>query len=327
MTAIAAPAPSLHDNVRAWQAANPPFLNQGIATVLSNGFGKRDLAVFYRTDMGTRYLMFTTVPEAYRRIAAAVSTLGVAINVFLDDIADQRGDEGLIRQAQAWMLHGVRPEAEGLRPLILLWESYLEQITQSPNFQAYRDLLFAEWGNLINAMLYSVQVNAPGPCPYSLAHSIQMCSPNMHHAIKHVVDICYSPEWDPAHTVPAMELASTAQVVTRIGNWTKSWQQELRVNRDITSGVFAVAVDWGLYTRSQLLDPALPAETVIETILAGEHPILKLNAVDYLYRLAQERIDAIAANPGCDAFIERPVYTQALQQVIKDQAAGKDESR
>ena len=153
-----------------------------------------------------------------------------------------------------------------------------------------------------------------------------MLAPNMHHAIKHVVDICFSPEWDPAHTERALELAATAQVVTRIGNWTKSWQQELLVNRDITSGVFAVAVDWGPYTRSQLLDRALAPETVIETILAYTHPTLGLNAVDTLYQLAQARIDAIAAQPLYDDFIQRPVYVQALQQVIKDQAAGKNES-
>jgi hypothetical protein len=46
---------------------------------------------------------------------------------------------------------------------------------------------------LLRAMLYSTQLNAPGPCPYNLAHSIEMCAPNMHHAIKHVVDICIPP--------------------------------------------------------------------------------------------------------------------------------------
>ena len=327
MCAIAVSNPIPLTPIQAWQRDNPPFLNQGIAAVLSHGFGKRDLEVFYRTDMGTRYLMFTTVPAEHRPIAAALSSLGVAINVFLDDIADQRGDERLIGQARAWMLDGVRPEAEDLQTLVLLWEMYQEQVRQSPNYPRFRDLLRAEWGNLLGAMQYSVEANSGRPCPYNLAHSIQMLAPNMHHAIKHVVDICYSPGWDDALTAPALALATTAQVVTRIGNWTKSWQQELRVNRDITSGVFAVAVDWGLYTRRQLLDAAIPAETVIETIQAYAHPALRLNAVDYLYRLAHERIDAIAAQPRYDSFIQRPVYAQALQQVIKDQAAGSNESR
>jgi len=327
MTLDAAIDPVPQDPIQLWRQTIPAFLDQAITTVLSQGFGKRDLAVFHRTYLGTQYVMFTTVPEEYRRIAAAVSSTGVAINVFLDDIADQRGDELLIRQAQAWMLDGVRPDARDLRPLIDVWESYLEQITRSPNYQPYRDLLFAEWANLLGAMLYSTQVNAPGPCPYNLAHSIKMCAPNMHHAIKHVVDICYSPRWDPALTERAMELAHTAQVVTRIGNWNKSWQQELRVNRDITSGVFAVAVDWGLYTREQLIDRAIPADGIINRILSYTHPTLKLDAVAYLYQLAQERIDAIAAQPLYDAFIHRPTYTQGLQQVITDQAAGKDESR
>ncbi len=327
MTLNAAIDPAPQDSIQLWRQTIPPFLDQAITTVLSQGFGKRDLAVFYRTYMGTQYVMFTTVPEAYRPVAAAVSSLGVAINVFLDDIADQRGDALLIRQAQAWMLEGVRPDAPGLRPLIDLWETYLGQITQSPNYAASRDLLLAEWANLLRAMLYSTQVNAPGPCPYSLAHSIEMCAPNMHHAIKHVVDICYSPDWDPALTARAMELAYTAQVVTRIGNWNKSWQQELRVCRDITSGVFAVAVDWGLYTREQLIDRAIPADEIIDRILSYSHPVIGMDAVAYLYQLAQERIDAIAAQPMYDAFIQRPTYAQGLQQVIADQAAGKDESR
>ena len=160
------------DAVQRWQQDNPPFLNRGIAAVLTQGFGKRDLEVFYRTDMGTRYLMFTTVPAVHRPLAAALSSLGVAINVFLDDIADQRGDEALIRQARAWMLEGVRPAAAGLAPLIEIWESYLEQIATSPNFPAYQGLLLAEWGKLLDAMRYSVQVNSAAPCPYTLSHSI-----------------------------------------------------------------------------------------------------------------------------------------------------------
>ena len=88
--------------------------------------------------MGTRYLMFTTVPAAHRPLAAALSSLGVAINVFLDDIADQRGDEALIRQARAWMLEGVRPESAGLAPLIQIWESYLAHITPSPTSRPTR---------------------------------------------------------------------------------------------------------------------------------------------------------------------------------------------
>ena len=313
--------------MRRWQSANPPYLNRAIAAVLNQGFGKRDLEVFYRTDMGTRYLTFTTVPADFRASAAALSTLGVAINVFLDDIADQRGDGALIAQAARWMLEGVRPAAPALAPLIMLWDTYLAQITLSPNFADYHGLLRAEWRNLLNAMAHSVQINAPGAYPYSLANSIRWLSPNMHHAVKHVVDICYSPAWDAALTERATDLAATAQVVTRIGNWTKSWQQELRVNRDITSGVFAVAVDWGLFTREQLLDPAYAAETIITEIETYTHPTYGVNAVDYLYQLAQARIDAIAAQPDYDSFIERRAYTQALQQVIADQAAGRDESR
>jgi hypothetical protein len=69
------------------------------------------------------------------------------------------------------------------------------------------------------------------------------------------------------------------------------------------------------------------ADGIIERILSYTHPTLGLDAVAYLYQMAQERIDAIAAQPLYDAFIHRPTYAQGLQQVIADQAAGKDESR
>ena len=153
-----------------------------------------------------------------------------------------------------------------------------------------------------------------------------MLAPNMHHAIKHVVDICFSPEWNPAHTGRALELAATAQVVTRIGNWTKSGSR----NSWSTATSPAGSSRWpwiGGCTPAPTPHRTLAPETVIETILAYTHPTLGLNAVDTLYQLAQERIDAIAAQPLYDAFIKRPVYVQALQQVIKDQAAGKNESR
>ena len=77
MCAIAVSNPIPLTPIQAWQRDNPPFLNQGIAAVLSHGFGKRDLEVFYRTDMGTRYLMFTTVPEVYGDVP--VSSLAVPL--------------------------------------------------------------------------------------------------------------------------------------------------------------------------------------------------------------------------------------------------------
>jgi hypothetical protein len=310
-----------------WQNNNPPFLNNAIQAVLDHGFGTRDWQVFYRTDLGARYLMFTTVPEIYHNQAAALSTLGVCINVFLDDIADQMGDRQLLKQAQNLILKNEPPSDSTLDAVKDIWEAYLEQIGKSPNFQIYQRLLFSEWEKLLGAMFYSVQVNSTAPCPYNLECAIEKLAANMHHVIKHVVDICYSPQWDPLHTKLALQLARKAQVVTRIGNWTKSWQQELSKTRDITSGVFAVAVDWGIFQRQELLNPSIPASSIIETIDQYLHPELAINAVQHLYQIAQNHIEEIATEPLYDAFIDRAIYCEALQHVIRDQAAGADENR
>jgi hypothetical protein len=320
---------NIHPNITQaeWQKQNPAFLNECINLVLTQGFGKRDVAVFFRTDLGTRYLMFNTVPEEYKTIASAMSTLGVAINVFLDDIADQRKDYALISAAHVLMIEGKASHDTNLAPLTRLWDVYSQHIVESPQYEAFKDLLMAEWNNLLGAMFYSTQVNSDAPCDYTLENSIQYFSPNMHHAIKHLIDMCYSPNWNPEMTALAMELAQKAQVVTRIGNWVKSWQQELSVNRDITSGVFAVATDWGIFTREELLDPMLAANQIIHQIENYVHRELGHNPVEYLLIQANNLIDEISLHPSYHYFINQEQYVQGLKQVIHDQAAGKDESR
>lgn len=310
-----------------WQAENPDFLNEAIDLVLTEGFGNRDVAVFYRTDLGARYLMFTTVPPEHRKIAAALSTLGVAMNVFLDDIADQHQNSTLIDGAKAMMLDGKAVPHDGLTPLNRMWTNYWKHISTSPNFSVFEDLLMGEWGNLLNAMSYSILVNSNAPIDYSLNNSIQNLAPNMHHVIKHVVDMCYSPGWNSSLTPPAMELMREAQIVTRIGNWVKSWRQELSVNRDITSGVFAVTSDWNIFTRDELLDINIPADEIIRKIESYRDPQSERNPENYLLALADTYIQEIRETPDYDAFINREQYAAALKQVLQDQADGKDEKR
>lgn len=311
----------------AWLKQNPPFLNECIDLVLTYGLGKRDLAVFFRTDLGARYLMFHTVPEEYQAIASAISTLGVAINVFLDDIADQQKNHALLSAAHAWMIEGKAPNYNELKPLTHLWNTYLAHISCSPNYETFKGLLSSEWNNLLGAMFYSIRVNSGEPCDYTLDTAIRYFAPNMHHVIKHLVDICYSPDWDPDMTALAMELAQKAQIVTRIGNWVKSWQQELRVNRDISSGVFALAVDWKIFTHAELLDLAIDANQIIQHIENYVQPEFGLHPVEYLLRLAHNHIDEIRTHELYHRFVDQELYTQGLKQVIQDQADGKDESR
>ncbi len=321
--------PPISTDPQIWLTQVPVFLQQGVMLTLQHS--NRDLAVFLRTYLGTLQLMFNTVPERYRTQAAALSSLGVAINVLLDDIADRDGRSDLIEIARQYMVGGVRKAVcPDLTALVIMWDSYLEQISQAPLYAKLEDRLLYEWNKLLNAMAYSIVVNTDVTHVHNLADSIRMASPNMHHVIKHVVDICFSPDWNPDQTDAALEFAERAQIVSRIGNWYKSWQQELRQHRDITSGVFALACDWGLFTKTQLLDPTLDPEVIIKTIETHKHEVEDdkfLTAPEFLLEYAYKSIVQIQNWTVSLPFTDLTHYGQMLYLTIEQQKQGTNESR
>lgn len=310
---------------QAWLQSLPADLQDAIN--LTNQTTGRDVAVFQRTYNGTLYLMFQTVPPEYQLEAATVSSMGVALDVLLDFWADTQARADLVAGAKTYMLEGENPSLAELSPLVTIWGAYQKRVQQAPLYARFRPLLMQEWAGLLEAMRYAVLVNTDQSTPYNYAIAVEKFAPNMHHNIKHVVDMCFSPAWDEAWTSPALALAQDAQVVTRIGNWLKSWKQELRVHRDITSGVFALALEQGVVSRAEVLDPSLDPEPIIQKIETT--PIEALgghSAVSFIEAEAQRIISAIEQLPA-PPYMDTLKYAQALHQVILDQSKGDNEKR
>jgi hypothetical protein len=311
--------------LESWKQRLAPHVQEAIDLVLSSKYGNRGLDVFYRTSIGADHLTFITVPEHLRVPANNVSIIGIAIDIYIDDIVDKCRDQALFEHAYNFMVHRRRPP-QALRPLERLFEIYYSTINRSPNFKHYEFMVWREWKGVLDAIAYSVAVNdVTQTVDFTYENAVHQLASNMHHAVKHTVDICYSPDWSDTLTPIARQLMHHAQIVTRIGNWLKSWKQEYLVDRDITSGVFALAIEWGVVTREALLTSDAP-EKLIERIDAYQHP--ERGAINqHLLERIQHELDIIQAIPDVEQIIDRAAYIAALQNVVERQLAATNEKR
>jgi hypothetical protein len=329
-----------------WKESVDPDLRTVIDIVMASG--NRSVYAFYETFGPSLLFMYRTVPAEYVNVAAMLSTMGVALDIAIDDVADQVIDtdesRAVINHAAA-VIRGARVPAKvrtkwGHRKAETFadaWSIYASRMAQAPCFQAYRRLWRDEWIKMMGSMWYSLEVNTNPAYPYEFEMALEKLAPNMHLVIKHVVDLCFSPEWDASDTGFALDFARRAERIMRISNWIRSWRAELRqgvtkadegVGRDITSGVCALALEQGLLTRQELHEADV--EELIQRFEANRvEQSLRNIGLEMFDTLMVEVDRYVEANErdAVSGFMNIDVYRRALYQMIADPHVGGNQPR
>lgn len=185
-------------------------------------------------------------------------TLGVMLDVLLDDIADQNGDIEFLEELLLIPDGQIAPEFNQFsadkqaygRFAEKVWTEITDRSRRYPCFGEYQDLLRFDYLQLCNVMRYSHLLNATPQLLNLVEHDLYTPH-NMHIMICATFDLMCSPDFDRTELGKLREITWNAQWMGRIGNLATTWQRELGES-DFTSGVYARAVTDGDVTVEQL---------------------------------------------------------------------------
>lgn len=224
-----------------------------------------------------RAVQVTTLPcvaADLREELCDTKTLGVVLDVLLDDVADQRGDDGLLEELLA-LFDGREPDIRRFTPeeqqyaqlAIELWHEIVHRAQRLPRYAELKDVLRFDYLQLGNVMRYSHLLNSKLEMLNLAEHDIYTPH-NMHIMICSTFDVMASPSFDSRELGRLRETIWNAQWMGRIGNLATTWQRELGEG-DFTSGVYARAIAHGDLSIEQLT--AGDSEAIQNAIATNRH--------------------------------------------------------
>lgn len=215
------------------------------------------------------------VAAEWRRDVCDAKTLGVMLDVMLDDLADRGGDDELLETLLALITHDHAPDFSEFpeesrrygRFTADLWRELQRRARRYPRYDEFAALLRFDYLQLCNVMRYSHLLNRNLELLNVTEHDLYTPH-NMHIMICSTFDLMCSPTFDRAELGKLREIMWNAQWMGRIGNVVTTWQRELGEG-DFTSGLYARAVSCGDLTIEQLR--TADRRNIEHTLLAGGH--------------------------------------------------------
>jgi hypothetical protein len=206
--------------------------------------------------------------------------LGVVLDVLLDDIADRKGDDELLKRLTSLTIDGPRPtfadypadKRAYAEVTVAVWNEIISRARRYPLFDQYAEVLDYDYAQLFNVMRYSHLANEHIELLNLAEHNLYTPH-NMHMIISSTLDLMCSPNFDRNEWGKVRDAAWNAQCMGRIGNLTTTWERELG-DADYSSGVYASALASGDLTLDQL--KAGNREEIKRAIVAGGHEIVFL---------------------------------------------------
>jgi hypothetical protein len=275
--------------------------------------GRRNHYLWQWARQGVEVTMLSCVPPALRDEVCDTKVLGVILDVLLDDVADQNGDDAfleyLLTLPREGELHGLDQFAPELQAYARftgeVWQEIHARARRYPCYAAYADLLRYDYQQLFNAMRYSHLLNRQ-PALLNLTEHDLYLPHNMHMMISATLDLMCSPDFDPAELGRLREAVWHGQCMGRIGNLTTTWERELGEG-DYTSGVYARALAHGDVTLADLRSG--DREQIRSAIRNGRHE-------DFFLRRWQEHRENLLARRAQVHSADVGVLVQGLQRLI-----------
>lgn len=310
-----------------WFSSLPDSLQRAI--LATNALTNRDIPVYFRSYHGAHRLAFDVVPEELRTRVAVTSTFSVALNCYLDYWADTAGRSDIVDEAARCIFEREPPKAEELSDLPRIWSGYIQSLEIAPRIDATMDLIMQEWSRFFRSLYYSIEINQDIDAldePFTYRSALANLSGNMLGTHKHVVDMSFSPGWEPAWTDPAIALGREMDKVVRIGNCLKSWRQEISMHADFSNMICAVAIEHGVVDTKALKTE--DSSILIARLESTEVESLGGRTIEvFLADRVAALLSSIEVAFGLLHFVDVRRYVDALRQTVADQHQGSVESR
>ncbi len=220
--------------------------------------GRRNHYLWKWARRGMEVTTLPCVAPELRDHVCDTKVLGVILDVLLDDVADQNGDDELLRPLLNLPLAGGLPDLTHLpadqqayaRFTAEVWQEINARARRYPCHGRYGDLLAYDYLQLFNTMRYSHLLNRNLALLNLTEHDLYLPH-NMHIMVSSTLDLMCSPDFNHDEVGRLREAVWHAQCMGRIGNLVTTWERELGEG-DYTSAVYARALAQGDLTLAQL---------------------------------------------------------------------------
>jgi len=301
--------------------SNPPdYVAQIAEATLPSSVA--ELADSYDVTVGDRdrflwqwiYTLFPSftlscVPDEHAETARAQKTILTMFVTLLDDLAEMGHDRETFEEASQipYRPESVDPEREGvdaeqLQFIQEVWDVFEEGIEAAPMHDEYRDIFDCDLRQTLNAIDYSRVLNEN--VELANMEGIEHYDPHNMLMFPYAnVDLMYSPSFEGADLGTLRSVIWNLQRMARIGNWTTTWERELREG-DYTAGPVVYALQEGIISSSDLdPDDEAAIERVTKLIEENEVEDRFLTEWNERYEEVTERNEH-ADSVDLDAFIE-----------------------
>jgi len=237
--------------------------------------GERDVFLWKWCRRGVEVTTLPCVPQEYRDELGDTKVLGVMLDVLLDDVADEQGDNRYLEYLLHLVGDGPQTTFAGMTArqqdyaefTAAVWDEIQRRIARYPRHAEFAELIQFDYQQLWNTMRYSRLLNSDPALLNMTEHDLYLPH-NMHMMVSSTMDLMCSPGFDHSELGALREVVWRAQYMGRIGNLVTTWEREIG-ERDFTSGVFASAVSAGDVTAAELA--AGDRERISRTIQSRGH--------------------------------------------------------
>lgn len=228
---------------------------------------------------GVRLTTLSSVTPTLREHVVETKMLSILYGTLIDDIADREQDQEMLEMATSfgsdkWLADRLAlwtgRRRDYLEMIGRIWEELWSRCERYPRFDELESLLRFDNHQTLNAMRYALLVNQNPGLLNSIEHDLYQPH-NMQIMFMASVDLSASSTFDMNELGVAREIFWNAQRMGRIGNMLTTWEREV-LDRDFTSGVFAHALDRGIFTPKDLQTrPAHEIMSLLENAQCQAH--------------------------------------------------------
>lgn len=262
--------------------------------------GRRNLYLWKWCRQGVEVTTLPCVAPELRDDVGDTKVLGVMLDVLLDDVADQNGEDELLDRLLAFPFD-LTPQTFAKFPpdrqryanfTAEVWAEIDRRARSFPAYEEYAALLRYDYLQLFNTMRYSHLLNRR-PALMNLVEHDLYTPHNMHMMISSTLDLMCSPSFWRQELGLLREAVWHGQCMGRIGNLCTTWERELG-ERDYTSGVYARALMAGDLSPDDLARG--DRERIRRAIREGGHEEY------FLARWQEHRHSILARRPNLKSF-------------------------
>ena len=221
--------------------------------------GHRNLFLWKWVRRGGEITTLSSVEESLWDSGNDTKTLGVVLDVLLDDVADEGDDPqylddllSITRHSPVSTDHLDAEKKAYFDYTALIWKTIWARLATYPRFEEFRDVLDFDYAQLMNAMRYAFLLRKH-PSIMNMPEHDTYQPHNMHMVINGTIDLMVSPDFDIAELGDLRRVLLLAQYMGRIGNLVTTWEREIR-EKDYSSGVFSLALSRGIVTLEDLIE-------------------------------------------------------------------------